>query len=293
MLYLQHRKSWVEKSNAHTSTSARAITLLPSLAQLGALALIFISSTTLLAISSATAQDYSKAVPQNPVAKRPANPNDVGWSCATSDQAVRTIRLCTPKINNPETSDKRRMRYLFKRAKAWVVEEELWAAINDYGRIIEIAPTKEQAYSERAKLYEELKEFELARADYTQLIKLDPKNVSAYCRRGVTKVHLKKYDSAIEDHTTGLKIDPTRVDCKVARGDAWAAAGKDANALSDYSDAVADNRQYPNAYFRLAKLHERRGELELAIKNYWTVITINPIHMRARKELQALGILPP
>lgn len=252
--------------------------------------LLLLTLLIVLGPSLSLAQNY--AVKPSAPAPKAGNATDAEWSCATSDQAVRTIRLCTPKILDPKTSDKRRVRYLMKRAKAWIVEDELWAAVNDYGRVAEIIPTNETVFFERAKLYDRLGEFALAKDDYTHLIAANRENASSYCNRGYTKLQLREYDSAIEDYTAALKVDPNRLDCMVGRGNVYAAKGEDEKALEEYAAAVAANKRFPDAYYQRAKLHERRGEIELAIKNYSAVININRIHMRARKELQALGILP-
>jgi tetratricopeptide (TPR) repeat protein len=252
------------------------------------IALPFLSSLFAVWVPTATAQNYAEPV-RAPAAT--SNAVEEEYTCSTSDQATRTIRLCTREINDPTTSDKDRIRYLVKRAKAWIVEEELLAAVNDYGQVVDIDQANNKAIYARAGLYNELGEYELAKKDYTRLIESDKKKVSAYCKRGFSKLRLKEYASAIDDYTSALKINPDRLDCMVARGDVYAAIGNDEMALKDYAAALASNNRYWAAYYHRAKLYKRRGDRELAIKNYFAVLSLNRIHMSTRKELQAFGVL--
>lgn len=221
------------------------------------------------------------------------NPTDSAWSCATSDQAVRTIRLCTPKINDPKTSDRRRIRYLMKRAKAWIVEEELWAAANDYGQVNEIDPKNEEAMLEQGKVYTRLGEHSSAIDSYTRLIKTNPKNVAALCQRGGARLQLREHEAAFDDYLAGLKFAPDDVHCLVGLGDVHESLGEHKKAFKEYAAAIASNERFWQAYYRRAALHKKRGERKMAIADYSRVLQLNSVNIYVRHQLQALGVREP
>lgn len=225
--------------------------------------------------------------------KKSQNPTDSAWSCATSDQAVRTIRLCTPKILDPKTSEKRRIRYLMKRAKAWVIEDELWAAINDYDQVIGIDPKNRTAMVEQSTLYSELDEHTMAVKGFTRLIKTDPQDIVALCKRGSSRLQLKEHPQALDDYNKALEHAPDNVKCLVGRGDVYEDLGEQEKAFAEYTAAIAVNERYWHAYYRRAELHKKRGHSERAIADYSRVLQLNSVNMYVRHQLRDLGVREP
>ena len=77
-------------------------------------------------------------------------------------------------------------------------------------------------------------------ADFTKQIELDPKDFIAFGNRGISKSSLGDYSGAIEDFTKSIKIEPNYADSYINRG-----LLKN-NYLKDYYSAIADytNNKY-------------------------------------------------
>ncbi len=236
------------------------------------------------------ADNYNKPKTQT---QKITSPLDIGWSCRTSDRSDRTIRLCSQIIRTPDTAPKKLLFALNKRARAWIVEDELRIAIADFSQIAKLSATPNDAIFERAKLYLRLDDFENAKNDYSTLIARNTKLVTSYCRRGLAKLKLKQHQSAIEDYNAGLKIDPTRLDCVVGRGDVFAELGQHERALAEYATAIETNERYWDAYFRRSELHKKRGDKHLAIADYSRILQLDFLNLRAAKALRALGVIHP
>ncbi|MGH1419243.1 MAG: tetratricopeptide repeat protein [Hyphomicrobiaceae bacterium] len=224
---------------------------------------------------------------------KPANASDAAWSCATSDQAVRTIRLCTPKINDPKTSTKRRIRYLMKRAKAWVVEAELWAAVNDYSRVHELDPKNTKSLHEQGKLYISLNEHELAIESYSKLIALNPEDAAAICQRATSKLAIGKTAEALKDYDIAKKAGDPTAKCAVGLGNVYAKQGDHKSALREYTAAIELDTRHWNAYYRRAEIFKKLGNNDLAIAEYSRVLQLNSVNIYARHQLRDLGVREP
>ncbi len=235
---------------------------------------------------------YAQPVPtpQNNVS---SNPGDQAYSCTTSDHATRTIRLCTPLIRDPNSSDKVRIFALMKRAQAWVVEEELWSGINDYSKVIDIDPEHTNALFARSELYSELKEYELEQKDLTRLIELDPREISNYCRRGLSKNKARNFSGAIADYTMALEKDASRLDCLVERGDVYAAMGDHDKAFEQYKNALATDETFWMAHYQRGVLHKKRGEKHRAIADFERVLALTSFNLKAMRQLQRLSLYTP
>ncbi|MGH1419245.1 MAG: tetratricopeptide repeat protein [Hyphomicrobiaceae bacterium] len=180
-----------------------------------------------------------------------------------------------------------------KRAKAWVIEEEPWAGINDYGKVIELDPNHIDAYSERAKLYAKLEEHSLTKKDLSAIVKIIADDPTMYCRRGLANLNLRDFNSAIEDYNKALELDPSRIDCVVGRGDVFAEMGEYKKAFQDYNAAIAVDVNYRHAYMRRGRLYKEQGEKQLAIADYTKVIEFGDFDLKAMRELQSLGKYTP
>ncbi len=234
--------------------------------------------------------NYAGAPQQAPINR---NDNEKSWSCATSDRAIRTIRLCSQLIRDNTTAKPKRLFALLKRAKAWTVEEEYHSAVHDYSEALKIRPSDSKAMSARAEVYLTLKEYDNAKRDYTRLIESDKQNVTAYCRRGFAHLRLKQHQSAMDDYSQALRIDPSRLDCVVGRGKVFEDLGQHKQAFQAYTAAIAANERYWEAYFQRAALYLKLDQKHAAIADYSRVLQLDFLNLRAAKSLKSLGVVTP
>ena len=86
---------------------------------------------------------------------------------------------------------------------------DMYGALSDYTKAIQIDPMDKQAYYNRGNLKREyLNDHAGAISDYTKAIQIDPKFENAYFNRGLSKRLLNDYYGSISDYNKALKLDP-------------------------------------------------------------------------------------
>jgi tetratricopeptide (TPR) repeat protein len=84
----------------------------------------------------------------------------------------------------------------------------VYEAIEDYSKAIEIDNNYSSAYNGRGVAKDDLNDYQGAIEDYSKAIEIDPKFGIAYYNRGIVKADLKDYQGAIEDYSRAIEIDP-------------------------------------------------------------------------------------
>ena len=143
----------------------------------------------------------------------------------------------------------------YQRGMASIDKQDYPAALEDFGRAMEITPKDARPYLGRGaallkqnRTEEAIKDFDEAVrlspglasvlfragdglpsgrrlqhaiADYSKSIKLDPKEPLAYINRGMAEIFINKIDEAIEDFDTALELAPDNVNALIQRGFAY------------------------------------------------------------------------
>ena len=86
-------------------------------------------------------------------------------------------------------------------------------------------PSSAEAHFKRASAYMEENEFEKALKELNKVIALDPKHAAAHYQRGLAKHHIEdEPEGAIEDYTRAIELNPNHAEAYYQR--AWALSGK-------------------------------------------------------------------
>ena len=120
-------------------------------------------------------------------------------------------------------------------------------AVQYYKNAIKINPSAE-AWYDLGKFYQDAGDWNNALATYTTLLKVDANNKNAHYNMGVVYfIGLKKYDLAIREYTDAIAIEPKYVQAYYARGVCYKASGDIKKAITDYDACLAINPDYEPA----------------------------------------------
>ena len=116
---------------------------------------------------------------------------------------------------------------------------ELYQALRDCNKAIELDPGSVCAFCNRALAKSELGMYREAIADYDRALELDPTSMRASNNRGSTKIMLGMYAAAIEDYDRTIKLDPNSSSAFCNRALAKRKLGRHQEALADWKKTLA------------------------------------------------------
>ena len=148
--------------------------------------------------------------------------------------------------------------------------------ITTFSKKIEVNPSMEEAYINRAFLYFLLGNNEAAITDYDTLIKLNPNNEDFYLNRGYLKHISNKREEALKDYNMALKINPDYAFAYNNRGVALAELGKNEESLTAYNAAIKIDPNYADAYYNRGNLKTNTNKNKDALEDFNTAIRLNP-----------------
>jgi tetratricopeptide (TPR) repeat protein len=139
---------------------------------------------------------------------------------------------------------------------------DLPGAIAAYARAIELDPTFADAYNNLGAAYVSLKDIPAAVNDFTRSIELAP-SANAYNNRGSIYFSQQKYEEAIADLSASLKLKPS-ADVYANRGVAYQNTNRDALALTDYERAIELDPKFGRAYVLRGIILLKKGNIDTA-----------------------------
>lgn len=137
---------------------------------------------------------------------------------------------------------------------------DLPGAIAAYARAIELDPAFADAYNNRGAAYVSLKDIAAAVRDFTRSIELAP-SANAYNNRGSVYFSQQKYEEAIADFSASLKLKPS-ADVYANRGVAYQNTNRDALALTEYERAIELEPKSGRAYLLRGILLLKKGNMD-------------------------------
>lgn len=91
---------------------------------------------------------------------------------------------------------------------AALVAGDAAAAVEHFGRAIDLLPTNHLVYSNRSAAYVRLGDYEKALEDAEETVRLSEAWGKGWGRKGLALFHLNRFDEAVEAYREGLKVDP-------------------------------------------------------------------------------------
>ena len=115
---------------------------------------------------------------------------------------------------------------------------DLYGAIKDYTKAIQINPNSFVAYNNRGLSKLKLKDFKGAIADYTKAIEIDPNKEISYSHRAMAKSALNDEYGAIADTNKAIELDPSKAVNYYGRGTSKYQLGDNNGACEDAKKAI-------------------------------------------------------
>lgn len=163
----------------------------------------------------------------------------------------------------------------FAKARAFQMEGKSKEALETYTLAIIHDPNSEEAYSNRALVYEDLDQFEFAKQDLTKAIELNPNFDFAWASRAEVNFSLGKYDDCIADANEAIRINPDNAFAYAQLACAYGNQGKKDEALKAAQQAAT--RESRDNFLRvLGTALKEQGKLDEAIEQFTKSIAVTP-----------------
>lgn len=143
----------------------------------------------------------------------------------------------------------------------------------------------------KANQAETEQEFNEVLADCARALQLKPEHVwvdyarrleaFAYDKRGELRSAAGRELEALEDFSRAIERNPKRWQAIHNRAVSHAMLGNFTQAMADFDRTIKLRPQYPNAYFNRAELRREAGQLPLAIGDYDRALELNPLDLAA------------
>ncbi|MBR4153499.1 MAG: tetratricopeptide repeat protein [Selenomonadaceae bacterium] len=133
---------------------------------------------------------------------------------------------------------------------------------------IELNPTYNFSYNNRALALIGLGHYDEAIKDFETSIKLHAACFNAYNNRGAVYRHLNQYEKAIDDHNNAIRIKPDSEDSYLNRGIDYYCLNDYEQAIRDFDKAIELNPNYADAYYNRGLAYQKIGAEEKAFADF-------------------------
>ena len=184
--------------------------------------------------------------------------------------------------------DKRRAKAYFIKGFVYKETKDTARAISNFQTCIEQEPANYDAMIQLGNLYATHND-PLALQYYNSALKLQPHSVEALYDRGLYHQNTGSIDKAINDYNELLKIDPSYGFAYFNLGYIAMKHEKDyRKAIPLFTNALAHESHYVEAYYNRGVCYENIGETEKAKADYLEALNIFPTYELAKKALKNL-----
>lgn len=138
---------------------------------------------------------------------------------------------------------------------------DLYGAIDDYSKAIQLNPNFADAYNNRGTANKRAGNYVAALDDYNKVIELNPNDSEAYDNRGILKKDMKDNLGAMEDYNKAIELNPNNALAYNNRADLNIVINDLFNAINDINKSIELNN-------KLSVTHITRGEINMLLTNY-------------------------
>jgi predicted O-linked N-acetylglucosamine transferase (SPINDLY family) len=182
-----------------------------------------------------------------------------------------TAPYSAPSAPSPTSWDE-----LFQQAQSLQQQGQTEQAIELYGRCIERAPDRAEAYYKRANSLNAQGRLEPALADYDRAISLKPSYVYALCNRGSVLERLGRRDEALASFDRAIELDPKDALTHYNRASVLKDLKRYLDALAGYETAIGLKDDYAEAYVNRGNVLRELRRHEAAVESFDRAIALNP-----------------
>lgn len=143
------------------------------------------------------------------------------------------------------------------------------AALSDFSKAIELAPTMPELYVRRARSFEKIGQLDKAMADLRFASDLSPKDKQTWLYLGDVFMKVNEYDKAIGYYQKALDLDPQYAEAHAQRAEAAAKKGDASQAEQGFAQALATATYRPERFLlQRAKFREEVNQPADALADY-------------------------
>ncbi|HWI61655.1 MAG TPA: tetratricopeptide repeat protein, partial [Symbiobacteriaceae bacterium] len=161
-------------------------------------------------------------------------------------------------------------------------------AIIYYTKAMEMDPVLTEYYNERGNLYLRLGRYEEALADYLVAVQTSPPYPEVHGNLGVCYLKLGRTEEAVQAFTACLELAPDDLGALLGRAEAL---GSSDAALRDYDAALRLKPDQPAVLTNRAVLHYEAGREAEALSDLTRAIALDPDNQEIRENLDAVADL--
>ena len=153
---------------------------------------------------------------------------------------------------------------------------DLDGAILDHSKAIELEPHSAGYFGNRANAYSARGDYVRAIQDHNRAIDLNPKNPTHYSDRGTTYKDMGEFARAIQDYDRAIGLNSNIAAILDNRGVVYSDIGEHDRAIEDHNKAIDVDPYFPKAYNNRGAAYSRKGEYRRAIRDFDKAIELNP-----------------
>ncbi len=168
----------------------------------------------------------------------------------------------------------------------------LFEALLDLNKAIELRPDRAQAYGNRGNVYFKLGFYAKASSDLNKAIELNPNYAEAYADRGNVFTEQGRLEQAMSDYNKAISLNIYYADAYYNRGILFAKHGDFVDAVSDFNKTIEIDPNYSNAYVNRNSISPdsfynrglnfaKQGNFAQALSDFNNAIEIKPDYGQA------------
>jgi tetratricopeptide (TPR) repeat protein len=198
----------------------------------------------------------------------------LGWGVEIESHAGQVVGIYLP----PGLTDPSQIAPLFAQAAFLYRKKHYDAAIESYGKLLELNPNLAEAYYSRGGSYGEKRDYDRAVADFDKAIALNPNLAEAYYNRGIANHHKRNYDQAIADFDKAIALNPDNAGAYYDRGLSYFRGKRDYDkAIADFDKAIALSPNDAIAHTNRGVAYvEGKRDYDRAIADFDKAIALSP-----------------
>jgi predicted O-linked N-acetylglucosamine transferase (SPINDLY family) len=170
---------------------------------------------------------------------------------------------------------------LFQQAQSLQQQGQLERAIELFGKCVELAPDRAEAYYKRANVLNGLGRLEPALENYDRAITLNPSYTYALCNRGSVLERLGRRDEALASFDRAIELDPKDALTHYNRGSVLKDLERYEDALASYGLAIGLNADFAEAHANRGNVLQELRRNEAAMESFERAIALQPTMAQA------------
>lgn len=178
------------------------------------------------------------------------------------------INYVTQRINTKGGN----VRLYNMRGIAYYSNGDMYAALKDYQKALELDPKCVDAHNNLGTAYHKIGNYDAALTSYDTAIFLHPPNYNTYTNRSITLFKQQRYEEALDDCNQAIRIMPRYAFPYYLRGNTFFIQGDYPLALKNYQFALSLNGGLLRAKAGVAITMHAMGDLPKALNTWKAVI---------------------